>query len=352
MTKIPKIEMQAAVLVKQLRPLELIKVKLPDKLYEGQVLVKIGYSGICGSQLGEIDGIKGPDKYLPHLLGHEGSGVVLETGEGVTTVKPGDEVVLHWRPGKGIQSATPKYHSSKGIINAGWVTSFNQYGIISENRLTKISSNLSSDILPLFGCAATTALGVIENNANLLPGQNIMIYGAGGIGLNMIQLAKLKGAKNIIAVDLHKNKLQLARECGATHIINTSQVDNIRSVISSLLGSDKLDTFIDNTGNTKVIELGYDIVASTGKLILVGVPKKDEKIQINTLPLHFGKQMIGSEGGNCDPHKDIPRLIEYTETGKIDLKMLISQIYPLEKINKAINDIRTGAISGRAIISL
>ena len=342
MTKIPKIEMQAAVLIEQRKPLEVLSVKLPDTLLEGQVLVKIGYSGICGSQLGEIDGIKGPDKYLPHLLGHEGSGVVVETGRGVTTLTPGDEVVLHWRPGKGIQSVTPKYRSSKGLINAGWVTTFNQYGIISENRLTKISTKLSSDILPLFGCAATTALGVVENNANLLPGQNVLIYGAGGIGLNMIQLAKLKG----------ENKLQLASDCGASHLINASQSNNLKTEINSLLSGDKLDIFIDNTGNTKVIELGYEIVAPTGKIVLVGVPKKDEKIQINTLPLHFGKQLIGSEGGNRNPNQDIPRLIEYTESDKIDLKMLVSKVYPLKAINKAIDDIRSGAISGRAIISL
>ena len=125
----------AAILVELNKPLILEEIEIP-KLTFGQVLVKVLCSGICGSQLGEIDGAKGKDDYLPHLLGHEGAGTVIDTGEGVTTVQEGDHVVIHWRPSSGIQSPTPNYKWGRKQVNAGWVTTFNEQAVISENRLT------------------------------------------------------------------------------------------------------------------------------------------------------------------------------------------------------------------------
>src|SRR2546425_5517426 len=129
--------MKAAVLVELNAPLVLADLEMPA-LDVGQVLVKIQCSGICGAQLGEISGVKGPDKFLPHLLGHEGGGVVLETGPGVTHVNPGDHVVMHWRKGAGIQSRTPQYRWNGRTVNAGWVTTFNERAVVSENRLTRM----------------------------------------------------------------------------------------------------------------------------------------------------------------------------------------------------------------------
>src|SRR5436189_3949172 len=119
--------MKAAVLVNTKAPLEVAELDLPEELTVGQVLVKIHYSGICGAQINEIEGVKGPDKFLPHLLGHEASAQVIETGPGVTTVRPGDTVVLHWRPSRGIQSQPPSYQWRGNRLNAGWVTTFNEY---------------------------------------------------------------------------------------------------------------------------------------------------------------------------------------------------------------------------------
>ncbi|MDP2577750.1 MAG: medium chain dehydrogenase/reductase family protein, partial [Candidatus Palauibacterales bacterium] len=152
----------AAILVQQQAPLELAEIETPERLRFGQVLVKVHYSGVCGSQINEIDGTKGPDRFLPHLLGHEGCATVLETGEGVTSVKRGDKVVMHWRPGRGIQSETPTYRWNGKTVNAGWVTTFNNYAIVSENRLTPIPSDFDSRLAPLLGCAVTTAMGVIN----------------------------------------------------------------------------------------------------------------------------------------------------------------------------------------------
>src|SRR5271156_5980727 len=134
---LPK-KMKAAILTELRAPLVITEINLPPKLEVGQVLVKVHYSGICGSQLGEIDGAKGEDKYLPHLLGHEGSGIVLAIGPGVRHVKPEDKVVLHWRKGLGIESETPSYDWNGRKVNAGWIATFNEYAIVSENRITRI----------------------------------------------------------------------------------------------------------------------------------------------------------------------------------------------------------------------
>src|SRR3989344_6266802 len=128
----------AAILVEQCQPLTVDQIELTTPLEYGQVLVRVICSGICGSQIGEIEGVKGEDKFLPHLLGHEGGGVVEKIGPGVTKIKKGDHVVMHWRKGVGIESATPQYKWDNRVVNAGWVTTFNEWAVVSENRLTPI----------------------------------------------------------------------------------------------------------------------------------------------------------------------------------------------------------------------
>jgi S-(hydroxymethyl)glutathione dehydrogenase/alcohol dehydrogenase len=142
---------KAAILTESHKPLVIDEIKFPEQLDVGQVLVKILYSTICGAQINEIAAAKGPDKFLPHLLGHEASGEVVETGPGVTHVKPGDTVVLHWRPSKGIQCQPPAYQWRGAKLNAGWVTTFNEYAVISENRLTVIGSDYDLKLAPLLG---------------------------------------------------------------------------------------------------------------------------------------------------------------------------------------------------------
>jgi SAM-dependent methyltransferase len=138
--------MKAAVLVGQREPLVIADVALPSALLPGQVLVKVHCSGICGSQLGEIDGAKGADKFLPHLLGHEGSGTVVEIGPTVRHVKTGDKVVLHWRKGLGIEASPPQYQWNGKVVNAGWITTFNEYAIVAENRVTPIPADSDMDV--------------------------------------------------------------------------------------------------------------------------------------------------------------------------------------------------------------
>jgi S-(hydroxymethyl)glutathione dehydrogenase/alcohol dehydrogenase len=343
--------MKAAILVEQKRPLTVDRVNLPQTLDVGQVLVKVHYSGICGSQLGEIDGAKGEDKYLPHLLGHEGSGTVVATGLGVRYVEPNDKVVLHWRKGLGIESPPPTYEWKGRRVNAGWITTFNEYAVVSENRLTRIPPDSDMEIAALFGCAVTTGFGVVQNNAKLRIGESVVVYGAGGVGLNIIQAAALVTAHPIIAVDLYDNRLELAKQMGATHILNARRED-VRARIRELTGPEGVDAFIDNTGLPEIIQMGFALTGTKGRVTLVGVPKKGNEISIYSLPLHFGKNLSGSHGGETIPEQDIPRYHALFKAGRIKLRELLTNRYSLGEINDAIGGMRSGEVAGRCLIAL
>jgi len=342
---------KAAILIKQKMPLTVGEIALPKSLYYGQVLVKVHFSGICGSQIGEIDGVKGEDKYLPHLLGHEGSGTVIKIGDGVKSVKEGDTVVLHWRRGEGIESPTPFYSYKGSQVNAGWVTTFNNYSVVSENRLTKLESDFDLVTAPLLGCALTTGFGVVQNDANLKIGESIVIFGSGGIGLSMIQAAKLRGAYPIIAIDQFDGRLALAKEHGADFIINSSIIKDIKVTILSIVKSN-LDVFIDNTGVPEIMQLGYELINKSGRLVLVGVPRHDKKLTIHTLPLHFGKVIKGSEGGSSSPTIDIPKFSNLIKSSQLKINKQVTKVCKLIDINDAISDMKTGHVNGRVIIEL
>ena len=341
---------QAAILVAQHEPLVVDSIELPRDLEVGQVLVELQCSGICGSQLGEIDGVKGPDRYLPHLMGHEGFARVLEVGPGVRQVQPGDSVVLHWRPGAGIQSDPPRYRWRGEPLNAGWVTTFNRHAVVSENRCTQVPASTDPDVAALFGCAVTTGFGVVENNAQLKMGESVVVFGAGGIGLNIVQAAAMVSAWPVIAVDRFDSRLELARQMGASHCINTSNNDAETS-IRQALAEQPLDVFIDNTGVPDIIELGYGLTHRQGRVILVGVPRQGNNVNLYSLPLHFGKRLTGSQGGESKPQHDIPRYLRLQQQGLLQLQQLVSAHYPLERINNAISAMRDGATAGRVMIN-
>jgi S-(hydroxymethyl)glutathione dehydrogenase / alcohol dehydrogenase len=346
---IPK-TMRAAILVAQRQPLAVEEVELPGSLAAGQVLVKVHCSGICGSQIGEIDGAKGADRFLPHLLGHEGSGTVIGMGPGVRHVKAGDKVVMHWRKGLGIESETPRYSWKGRPLNAGWITTFNEYAIVSENRITPIPMDSDMEVAALFGCAVTTGFGVVLNNAKVRIGDSVVVFGSGGIGLNIVQAAALVTAYPIIAVDIQEAKLELARKLGASHLINARTADARRAI--EKICPQGVDVFIDNTGQPAVIEMGYELTKPNGRITLVGVPSKGSNVSIHSLPLHFGKELRGSHGGEAVPHEDIPRYEALYRSGRIQLKELITDRFGLEEVNTAIGKMRAGEISGRCLVRM
>jgi S-(hydroxymethyl)glutathione dehydrogenase/alcohol dehydrogenase len=340
---------RAAILAQSREPLIVEDIGLPEALDVGQVLVEILYSTICGAQLNEIAAVKGPDKFLPHLLGHEGSGRVLETGPGVTTVKPGDTVVLHWRPSLGIQSSTPGYTWRGRKLNAGWVTTFNAHAVVSENRLTVIPDHYDLKTAPLLGCAITTAAGVINNDAKLKIGESIAIFGIGGVGLNLVQFAHLAGAHPIIAIDVVAAKLDMARARGATHCIDASQSPDVDAAVRAIAGDKGPDNVIETTGLKSVIERAYELTHPDGTCVLVGVPA--EKVSISTLPIHFNKVLTGSHGGDAAPHLDIPRIIRLQRAGRVSFDGIVTHTYPLGDINAALDQVRSGS-AGRVLIDL
>ncbi|MBI2442230.1 MAG: zinc-binding dehydrogenase [Lentisphaerae bacterium] len=340
----------AVILVESKKPLVLEQIEMPPLTF-GQVLVKVLCSGICGAQINEIDAVKGPDKFLPHLLGHEATAEVLEAGSGVKTVAAGDRVVMHWRKGAGIEAPTPAYASRLGPINAGWVTTFNEYAVVSENRITKVPADFDPESGALLGCAVTTAFGVINNDAQLKIGESVVVFGAGGVGLNIVQGAAMVSAHPIIAIDLYDNKLALAKELGATHCINAARADPQPEILK-IVGAAGVDVAVDNTGNIKVIEQAYAVTSARGRTILVGVPPKGQQASIYTLPLHFEKILKGSHGGNCRPEYDIPNYVRLCQAGKLSLKPLIGRRYSLAQINEAIEAMRSGGVAGRCLVRM
>lgn len=329
--------MKAAILTELNQPLVVDDLDVPP-LHVGQVLVKMHYASICGAQLGEISGAKGPDKYLPHLLGHEGVGTVLEIGLGVTTKAAGDKVILHWRPSEGIAALGPVYlRGSSEIVEAGPMACFAEQCVVSENRLTLLPDGIDLKVAPLFGCALTTAYGVVTNDAQLKSGQSVLIYGAGGVGLPLVLMAGLVNADPIVVVDPVASKVEEAVKRGASPRTYRR------------LGS--YDVVFDTTGRSDVIEQAYAATKPQGRTILIGVPRHDDPITIHSLPLHFGKVLTGSQGGDCQPHIDIPRIAALVRAGKLNLDGLVTHEYSLDCINDALDLVRSGT-AGRVLLRM
>jgi len=331
---------KAAILVEQKKDLVVDEIEIPQ-LEHGKVLVEIKSTRICGSQLGEIEGVKGPDHYLPHLLGHEAGGVVREVGPLVTRVKEGDHVVCHWRPAPGISGPCPTYEWNGSTVNAGHITTFSEYAVISESRLTPIDAKYGHEVSALMADTITTGFGIISNDAKVRIGQSVCVIGIGGIGLGAVLGAKLSGAHPIIAVDLFGHKLEQARRCGATHCINSKEI-KIKDAISEIIGRPEVDVMVEGTGRPEIIEAAYELTSSQGTCVLFGVMKFDQKVSLNTLPLHFGRTLTGSEGGQSQPHLDIPRYLRMMDNGVFDLDDFVSHRCRLEDINSAISRMRSG----------
>lgn len=342
---------KAAILVESHKPLVVAEIGLPEALTFGQVLVKIHYSGICGAQINEIDAVKGPDKFLPHLLGHEGSATVLETGPGVKTIKPCDTVVMHWRQSDGIHAEPASYRWNGKKVNAGWVTTFSEHSVVSENRLTVIPDDFDLKQATLFGCSVTTAIGVINNDAQVKVGESVVVFGAGGVGMSIIRAAEMVSAYPVVAIDIVDSKLNMAKKYGVNFCFNSNTTDDLEGEIRKIVGVAGADVVIETTGKARIIELAYELTHPDGRTILVGVPEKNDKVNIYTLPLHFKKILKGSHGGDTVPHIDIPRYIRLFKAGKLNLEDFITDEFKLDEINKAIQLVREGN-TGRVLLSM
>lgn len=339
---------KAAILHQLNAPLVVDEIEIPP-LDIGQVLVQVMSSGICGAQLSEIAGAAGPDPHLPHLLGHEGAGIVEEIGPGVTQVKPGDRVVLHWRVGKGIEAPFPRYQRGDRIIGGGRVTTFNNYAVISENRLTVYRPDVPSEVAALMGCAVTTALGLINREAQLEIGQSIAVAGVGGVGMSIVYAANLIGGHPIVAIDQTLEKVSLAKCWGATHRFFHGEdwIQQIRDI-----SPQGVDVFVDCTASPAIIEQGFNLTRPGGRMILVGQPFHHHTLVLGEFRQHYrGKTLLDSQGGLTNPTVDIPRYLEMYCVGKLYLEDMITHRYPLDEINEALDMVRLG-LAGRVMVEM
>jgi len=329
---------EAAILIEANR-LIVDQIELP-KIGPGQVLVEILYSGVCHTQLLEISGAKGPDPYLPHLLGHEGSGIVREIGSEVKKVKEGDRVILSWMKGSGANIAGSVYNWKGTKVNSGAITTFSKFSVISENRLTSLPEKIEAKQAALLGCALPTGLGVVFNTARPKPGQSIAIFGCGGIGLCAIQAASIAGCYPIIAIDLLDSKLEVAKKFGATQIINSSKEDPVKALAE--IGG--MDFCIEATGSPSVMEQALQSVKNQGgKAIVVGNAHSGKKIALNPLLFNQGKHLLGTWGGDNNPDKHFPRYCNLIANNRFQLTPFLEKTYSLNSINTAVEDLKKGA---------
>ena len=255
------------------------------------------------------------------------------------------------KDGDGIRSNVPQYRWRGGGLNAGWVTTFNEYAVVSESRLTPIPKDFDLKIAPLLGCAVLTGFGAIENTVQPKIGESVVVFGVGGVGLSVVQAASLVSAHPIIAVDLSKSKLQLATQLGATLGIDATKQDP-RDVIYEVLGDAGADHTIVCTENLEALEISYEVTKTNGQTIFLGLPSSKGHVSLPVMPLHYGRVVTGALIGESQPSEAIPRYTRLIDAGELQLKEMITDTFSLEEINHAIDKMMHGTIDGRCLIEV
>jgi S-(hydroxymethyl)glutathione dehydrogenase/alcohol dehydrogenase len=340
----------AAVLINIGQPLEIMELEIPE-LKPGQLLVDVEYAGVCHSQLHEVRGGRGPDNYLPHTLGHEGSGTVMKTGPGVEKVKPGDKVVLTWIKGEGMDVPGTVYNSEIGKINSGAISTFVKYTVTCENRVVPLQQNMPIREAALLGCAVPTGAGILINTVTVKPGSTIAIFGVGGIGLSALLAAVMLKASQIIAIDIVSAKLDEAKKLGATHVINAKQ-ENVLDKIKEITGGAGVDNAIEAAGRPETMETAFQSIKYNGGLcVLAGNVKFGEKISLDPFDLIKGRKIIGTWGGETQPDTDLPKYESLFLSNELPFGKLVSNEWSLKNINEAFDALEAGEVS-RALINL
>jgi len=334
---------KAAVLTKIREDLEIVEIEIPS-LKPGQVLIDIAYSGVCHTQLLETRGHRGEDKFIPHCLGHEGSGIVEETGPQVKKVKKGDKVILSWMKSSGLDVPNTVYSWGGKKVSSGAIITFSKKAIVSENRIVKIpaDSKISMEEAALLGCALPTGFGAVTNVAKPKKGNSIAVFGSGGIGLFAVCAAKIMGCSPIIAVDINEKKLETAKFFGATHFINASKEDPVQE-ISKICA---LDFAVECSGSTKaMLQCIQSVRNQGGTVVIVGNAKFGETLCLDPKQFNLGKKILGTWGGDNDPDTDFVKYIKMVESNKVNLEPFISKKYSLEEVNIALQDLESGSVN-------
>ena len=339
---------QAALLVQTGQPLVLAEIETPA-LKPGQVLVEIAYSGACGTQVMEWRGDNGEDKWVPHCLGHEGTGTVIEAGSAVTKVKAGDKVVLSWIKGTGIEVGGAVYDWDGKKVNAGGVTTFQRHAVVSENRLTLLPPDLPMDVAVLLGCAAPTGMGAVYNVLKVQPGDAVAVFGTGGIGLNALMAAALAGAMPVIGIDPNPTRRALAQIYGATHVIDAS--GDVLAEIKKIVPQG-VDLAVESSGIPAVMEQAINATRQQGgRAVVIGNAKHGAVLSLNPGVFNQGKSLLGTWGGDSVPDRDYGRYGRLLNSGRFPVRDLLSKPYSLAQADQALQDLAAGKV-GRPLIDM
>tara|TARA_B100000989_G_scaffold299062_1_gene292743 strand:- start:3893 stop:4912 length:1020 start_codon:yes stop_codon:yes gene_type:complete len=331
-----KTNFKAAVLKNFRSKLDVLNIPLknPEK---NQILVKLKYSGICRSQLMEIDGKRENKKWLPHLLGHEGSGVVLKVGKNVKGFKLGDKVFLSWIKKNNRDCSNISYSYKKIKINAGKVTTFCSHSIVSANRVYHLPKSVNFKVGALLGCAFPTGFGMVLKSISKKKKIKLLIVGLGGIGLSSLIAAIILNYKNIDILENKKIKINFIK-----NIIKNKNINFYSNHI--LIKENYYDNVIETSGNEKILSKSLNFIHNRGKVIFASHPHSKSKMKINPHDLIKGKKIIGSWGGNIKFNKDIGDIVKIINQSKSINKLFTNKIYNLNQINLAIKDFQKGKV--------
>ena len=331
-----------AVLRKIKKPLKIEELKTPN-ISDDQLLIKIEYTYICGSQINEIDGKKGKDKYLPHVLGHEASGKIVSVGKKVKKFKPKDKVFLSWIKKDNFETKNLPYKDKNNkIVNSGQISTFSKYTIIGQNRVYKIPYGIPMDIAALLGCAIPTGFGIVFKFLKKLNKESFIgIYGCGGVGVMCLIALKTLGFKNIYVVDKNLRNLEHAKKFDCDEVyyvkdINKLKIDNKKAL--------KTKVNIEVSGNQKVMNYAIKNLPNDGICILAGNTKKGNKIQINPYDLILGKKIFGYSGMDVSLEKNLNLYSKIIKKTNIKKLRSLYKTYSLRQINKAIIDFKKGKV--------
>lgn len=365
--------MRAAVLTEINKPLELLDLEQePPKAGEARVQVKA--TGVCLSDWHIMNG-DWPFP-LPFVPGHEAAGVVVETGDGVTAVKPGDHVIFSFRPfcghcrycakGRSVlctgHNDTPRFRMHDGtarlklngepVNQMARIGTFSEYVVCPSEQLVPIRKDLPWTHAAIIGCSVATGVGSVIRHAKVEAGSTVVVIGCGGVGLNVVQGARLAGAGTIIGVDIKDNKLQYAKEFGATHTINAAKSNDVIAEIKALTGDGLgVDYAFDAIGSQKTALQVVDALAPGGHAVFIGMPNVEEVAPINPFNMVFmEKQITGAYYGSVHPHSDLPVIADLAMSGRLNLDPLISRTYKFDEINEGFHQLIEGNVARGVVV--
>jgi S-(hydroxymethyl)glutathione dehydrogenase/alcohol dehydrogenase len=362
--------MKASVLFEQGKPLGVEDLEL-EPPRRGEVVVRMAASGVCHSCLHAADGSwKGVP--VPIVLGDEGAGVVEDVGPGVDGLGAGDPVILSWvptcgrchycvigrpnlcearQPGRGVLPDGTTRMSLRGrpVYHYGHVATYASQTVVHESCAIRIDKNMPLDRAALIGCSVMTGVGAVINTAAVPPGASMAVFGAGGVGLNVVQGGALVAAHPIVAVDVRANKLEHARALGASHAIDASHEDAVAAIRRlTRLGADY--TFVA-VGDTRAVSQALEALAPGGTCVLIGVPETGATVPVDVRPLVTAERVVrGCSYGSARTREDLPRLVSLYLAGKLKIDQLITRRYGLDEANEAFRALAAGELARGLIV--